>query len=287
MRSSFLLDSGPNAPTDPSNIRGYTQYFPQNFKSFQSYPSSSKPITIEANYSVPDHERDVQYLINGQFQPVIEMAPGQTEIWSIANIHSMAYATIQLTETATGNHPALVIVGQDGVPRTDATDAKLLFNNNTIVMPPGSRFSFAVTMPLTGDLIMEMPPIEEQNWDLFTTVQEAVAYVNIGGHTIQGTLGNETIDPTKVSWYDFQFVYPTQILLYAKPVGAAVASVSIVDGQPLNAYTGFQDLSTRSPDVIRTTYVVSILYIICYHWHFNIIVLRSLILLYYLLFCFP
>ena len=47
----------------------------------------------------------MQFTVNGQFQPELKIKPGQTEIWVVANISDIAYMTLRLTETATGNHP--------------------------------------------------------------------------------------------------------------------------------------------------------------------------------------
>ena len=54
--------------------------------------------------------------MNGLFQPVIKSKPGQTEIWVLANVSDIAYMSVRLTETATGKHPKIAIVGQDGNP---------------------------------------------------------------------------------------------------------------------------------------------------------------------------
>ena len=65
---------------------------------------------------MPDYKRDVQFTVNGLFQPVIKSKAGQTEIWVLANVSDIAYMSVQLTETATGKHPKIAIVGQDGNP---------------------------------------------------------------------------------------------------------------------------------------------------------------------------
>ena len=73
---------------------------------------------VPADPSLPDYKRDVQFTVNGQFQPVIKSKAGQTEIWVLANVSDFAYMNVQLTETATGRHPPIAIVGQDGNPYT-------------------------------------------------------------------------------------------------------------------------------------------------------------------------
>ena len=89
--------------------------------SFQATCSAlpPKPVAggdVPADPSLPDYKRDVQFTINGQFQPVIKSKAGQTEIWVLSNISDMVYINAQLTETATGKHPKIAIVGQDGIP---------------------------------------------------------------------------------------------------------------------------------------------------------------------------
>lgn len=80
------------------------QYIPQQLKSF-----TSPTLNIPATPTAPQSERDVQYIINGVFKPTMTMAPGETQIWAIANIHSMGYARVQLTETKTGRFELIKI----------------------------------------------------------------------------------------------------------------------------------------------------------------------------------
>ena len=100
-------------PLSPHNNRGQTQFIPSNLMSFDS-----PTLKIAENPALPENERDVQFTVNGQFQPELKIKPGQTEIWAVANISDIAYMTVRLTETATGNHPKFAIVGQDGNPYT-------------------------------------------------------------------------------------------------------------------------------------------------------------------------
>ena len=40
---------------------------------------------------MPDYKRDVQFTVNGQFQPVVKSKAGQTEIWVLANVSEVVY----------------------------------------------------------------------------------------------------------------------------------------------------------------------------------------------------
>ena len=61
-------------------------------------------LNISADTSLPDAKRDIQYTINGIFQPEMTMAPGETQIWAIGNFHSMAYAYVKIRETFSGKY---------------------------------------------------------------------------------------------------------------------------------------------------------------------------------------
>ena len=67
-------------------------------------------LNISADTTLPDAKRDIQYTINGVFQPEMTMAPGETQVWAIGNFHSMAYAFVRLRETYTGRYPICYVV---------------------------------------------------------------------------------------------------------------------------------------------------------------------------------
>ena len=102
-------------PGSIPNSRGQFHFIPSNLQRFTAKPGGSGH-DVPANPSLPDYKRDVQFTINGQFQPVIKSKAGQTEIWVLSNISDMVYVNAQLTETATGKHPKIAVVGQDGNP---------------------------------------------------------------------------------------------------------------------------------------------------------------------------
>ena len=96
-------------PLGVNNNRGRLQFIPSNLQTFEQNPGGTGR-KIAADPSLPDYQRDVQFTVNGQFQPTIKSKPGQTEIWVLSNISDMAYMNVQLTETATGRHPKIAIL---------------------------------------------------------------------------------------------------------------------------------------------------------------------------------
>ena len=105
------------AAFDPQH-RGQLPVHPEQSAAIHRGGRQSRASDVPADPSLPDYQRDVQFTVNGQFQPVIKSKAGQTEIWVLANVSDMAYMNVQLTETATGRHPRIAIVGQDGNPYT-------------------------------------------------------------------------------------------------------------------------------------------------------------------------
>lgn len=232
-------------PLSIQNMRGRFQFIPSNLQAFTA--SAGPAGNVPANPSLPDRLRDIQFTVNGQFQPTLRSKPGQTEIWVLSNISDMAYITVQLTETATGQHPKLAIVGQDGNPSALVrypTDE----NGTRLVIPPASRFAIAVTMPAEGDLIIEMP---ERGGGARTENAPGILYTNNGTQNPPAVLGTLSVLPSAVSYYDGFFFFPTQLLARAVAEQGKGETTAFTEGQPLGAFTSFDDLSKLTPDLTR------------------------------------
>src|SRR5439155_16445424 len=78
------------------------------------------------------------FTINGQLNPTLTMAPGESQVWSIANTGNDSFYDIQLE-----GHQ-LYVIGEDGQPvqHVRAVD--------DVVMPPGQRYTFIVQGGATG-----------------------------------------------------------------------------------------------------------------------------------------
>ena len=228
-------------PLSIRNHRGQNQFIPQNLQTFTS-PTK----TIPANPSLPENERDVQFTINGQFQPELKVKPGQTEIWVFANMSDIAFVPLRFTETATGNHPKFAVVGQDGNPYTQV-QRPVDGDGTYLEIPPGSRYAVAVTMPKTGDLVVDMPP----GPGVKGIDEPGVLYTNNGTENSPAVLGKVTIDPKYIAARDGFFTFPTQTLLKVTPDTGEGQTTAFEPGQNLDAYTSFVDTSVMEPDVKR------------------------------------
>jgi FtsP/CotA-like multicopper oxidase with cupredoxin domain len=233
-------------PLSIDNTRGLLQFVPSNLQGFTATSGRSSD-NVPANPSLPDYQRDVQFTVNGQFQPVIKTKPGQTEIWVLENITDIAYTRIQLTETATGRHPKIAILGQDGNPYP-AVHYPPTRNGTQLVIPPASRFVIAVTMPARGNLIIEMPPIGSSSQ---IRTAAGVLYTNGGQGKAPAVLGKISVPMSAISYADGFFLFPTQVLARAVPAEGKGQTTAFVEGQPTRTYTSFVDVSRVTPDVTR------------------------------------
>lgn len=235
-----------SGPLSIQNQRGRFEFIPSNLQRFSANPGGPSG-DLEANPTLPDYLRDVQFTVNGLFQPVIESRPGQTEIWVLANVSDIAYMSVHLTETATGRHPKIAIVGTDGNP-SPAVHYPPFEDGTRLVIPPASRFAIAVTIPARGDLVLEMPSIGE---GARTASAPGILYTNDGSGNPPATLGTLSILPSAVSYYDGFFYFPMQVLARAVPSGGQGVTIAFKEGQKLGAFSAFNELSKLTPDFTR------------------------------------
>jgi FtsP/CotA-like multicopper oxidase with cupredoxin domain len=233
-------------PLSINNHRGELEFIPSNLQQFTAADRKAGT-DVPANPALPDYQRDVQFTVNGQFQPVIKSKAGQTEIWVLANVSDFAYMNVQLTETATGRHPPLAIVGQDGNPYT-AVHYPPTDNGTRLLIPPASRFAIAVTIPAEGELVLEMP---ERGGGAKAITAPGVLYTNNGSDNPPAELGSLSVLPSAVSYADGFFVFPTQVLARAAPTQPGGVTTPFIEGQSLGAYTSYVDLSKITPDFKR------------------------------------
>ncbi len=239
-------------PLSIRNHRGQLALIPSNL---QNFATADHKGDLPADPALPDYLRDVQFTVNGQFQPNIKSKAGQTEIWVLANVSDFAYMNVQLTETATGRHPKIAIVGQDGNPYS-AVRRPLIGDGTRLIIPPATRFAIAVTIPAEGELLLEMPPIGKSapngQFDPSKTITSpGVLYTNNGTENPPAILGNLSVLPQYISYFDGFFVFPTQVLARAKAVESGGITTPFVEGQKLGAYSSFVELSKAIPDVKR------------------------------------
>ena len=236
-----------SGPLSISNMRGRFQFVPTNLQHFTA-AAGSGGTNVAADPSLPDYKRDVQFTVNGLFEPVLKVKPGQTEIWVLANVSDIAYMNVELTETATGFHPKIDIVQQDGIAYSEVRRAYEQ-DGTQLLIPPASRYAIAVTMPAKGSLRLSLPGLSS---GARTLSAPGVLYTNNGTAHPPAHLGTLSLLPSAISYADGFFIFPSQTLLNADPADGQGVTTAFNPGQKLDAPTPFRDLSKLKPDVSRT-----------------------------------
>ena len=235
-----------SGPLSIRNDRGLLQTIPSNLQRFTASDGRSA-LDLPANPALPDAERDVQFTVNGQFQPVIRSKAGQTEIWVLANVSDFAYINVQLTETATGRHPRIAIVGQDGNPAGEVHYPPTE-DGTRLLIPPASRFAIAVTMPAEGDLVLEMPP---RGGGGKTITQPGILYTSNGTPEPDGRTRQRERAAFGGELCRRLFRLPDPEAGDRRLGRVRRDHRRLPRGEKLGAYTSFVDLTDAKPDVTR------------------------------------
>lgn len=236
-------------PLTPKDKRGNLQIVPQNLQTFTSATDPSANQLV--NRSLPDAQRDVQFTVNGQFQPSIAARPGQTEIWVLANITAHAFMNVAVRETATGKLTQLRVVGVDGDPMT-AVHVPPSNGGTTLLIPPAQRYAIAVTMPARGGLQLEMPPVQGVEAGYTQPISlPGIKYTANGTDHPAAVLGTISMDLSDISWNDGFLTFPTQKMLSMDPVEGTATPVAFEPGQKLGGSGEFVDTATMPVAVER------------------------------------
>ena len=233
-----------SGPLAIENHRGQFQFLPTNLQSFKSADGRHD---VAADPSLPAHLRDLQFTINGQLEPVLRARPGQTEIWVLANLSDFAYTPITLTETATGKHPRIAIVGPGRQPFSRGPlrgDGRRHDARHPAGEPLRDRRDDAEQgRSRAGDAARKRPrdDLHARASSTRTTARDHPPAV----------LGKVEVQATAMSYFDGFFASPTQALARVKPAAGVGLTTPFVEGQPLGAPTSFVDLQKIEPAVER------------------------------------
>lgn len=91
------------------------------------------------NYDSAESSNAV-HLVNGQHQPTLAMAPGETQFWQVCNSSTDAYYNLELPG------------GRLQIVEVDGGEVWESWFPETVLLPPGKRFGILVTAPSTPGL---------------------------------------------------------------------------------------------------------------------------------------
>lgn len=89
--------------------------------------------------------------VNGQLTPAVTMAPGETQLWRLANVGAELFYQLQL------DGHAFHVIAEDGNPVWDVSQA------DALVLPPGKRFDVLVQGGEPGDYTFKTTTYDQGN----------------------------------------------------------------------------------------------------------------------------
>lgn len=97
--------------------------------------------------NVQNNPPDVQFTVNGLVNPALNVVPGTTEVWNIANISNNGFIQVELNGKNGAPDVPLVLVAQDGNPFMEPVVHPV---GQKMLIPTGARRSILVQFPVAG-----------------------------------------------------------------------------------------------------------------------------------------
>ena len=145
---------------------------PERFRDVRRRLLALKDLQVENGAIVAaniDSNAPTTRTVNGLVEPVIDLLPGTTELWQIANISADIFYDVEVQ-----GHTFLV-VGEDGNP------VETTFEESHLVMPPGKRYEALVTFANAGDVVFRTRKYD-QGGDMYP--ETALAHVIVSGPAV-------------------------------------------------------------------------------------------------------
>jgi suppressor of ftsI len=134
-------------------VRGLTHDLPSSLRGLPQRYLALRDVQVHGDRIVsPDIDSDAPTtrLINGQYEPTLTIAPGQTQLWHIANIGADIFYELSLPGST------LEVIAQDGHPVIHPQ------RESTLVLPPGKRWDVLVTAAAKpGRAILQTLPYDQ------------------------------------------------------------------------------------------------------------------------------
>jgi FtsP/CotA-like multicopper oxidase with cupredoxin domain len=231
---------------------------PQNLLSFSGITPNGVHVHVPADTTLPLQDRDVQFTVNGQLNPILTMAPGETQIWAMGSFGDSTYIHLKFFNVLPNGKKipmSMQLVGQDGDPYLRVQSLPLE-NGKSLLISPAGRYAVVVTMPVQGSLVVELAQyMGFKQLELHGLLQTSgVLYTNNGNGQIVGVRGVVSVDPSAISYFDGFLLHPTQTLLTVNP-SQTIAKRPVVTfrpGEALHAQTAFVQTIGKKVDVSRT-----------------------------------
>jgi suppressor of ftsI len=135
-------------------VDGLEQILPRRFRGIRERALALRDVQVDGGSIVMGQgevapDKPSTWLVNGQLRPTLSLAPGETQLWRIANIGADLFYDVALDDHR------LSVVAEDGSPVWRTRTARHL------VLPPGKRFDVLVQGGKPGRYGFRSRPYDE------------------------------------------------------------------------------------------------------------------------------
>jgi FtsP/CotA-like multicopper oxidase with cupredoxin domain len=154
------------------NIEGLDNLLPSTLQNItqQNLVMKAFPWSLNGSSGNPVYKWANHFTVNGQLDPVINISPGETQLWRFANIDPATFYNITLP-----GH-TFNVIAEDGNPVWEVWDGK------NLVLPAGKRYEVLVTGGEIGTYPLKSLPYNRSGFS--PTSEITLATINVQDKTI-------------------------------------------------------------------------------------------------------
>ena len=122
-------------------VEGLEQRLPEAYRSITQHVFALKDLQVKDGAIIADNinsDAPTVRTVNGLVDPTLDMKPGETQLWRLANISADIFYDLVFAAQP------FIVIAEDGNP------VEKLWTAMDLVLPPGKRFDVIVTAPTTA-----------------------------------------------------------------------------------------------------------------------------------------
>jgi suppressor of ftsI len=133
-------------------VEGLEELLPKQLRDVRQRQLAIRDVQAEGDSIVMENEKinpekPSEWLVNGQLEPHIELASGETQLWRLGNVGADRFYEVELSEHT------FTVIAQDGSPVWSTFQAKRL------MLPPGRRYDVLVQGGKPGTYSLKSVPL--------------------------------------------------------------------------------------------------------------------------------
>lgn len=154
-------------------VEGLEQLLPEAYRSITQHVFALKDLQVKDGSIIADNinsDAPSVRTVNGLVDPTLDMRPGETQLWRLANISADIFYDLAFAAQP------FIVIAEDGSPVEKPWTAM------DLILPPGKRFDVIVTAPATAGSYTLQTLAYDQGGDMYPG--DNLVEVNVAGDAV-------------------------------------------------------------------------------------------------------